>query len=336
MDISHIGHSIISTPCNKQLHLNNILRSPHAHKSLISAHKLACDNNAFLEIHPDSFFVKEQGTRRTILRGRCRDGLYPLSSKQAFGINKPSTTRWHSRLGHPSYEIVQRVLSQNKLPSSKDDSANFVCDACQKGKSHQLPYPKSSSVSSAPLELIFSDVWGPACASVGGNKYYVTFVDDYSKFTWIYLLKNKSDVFSRFNDFQNHVERLFDKKILALQSDWGGEYQKLSSFFQRVGIEHHVSCPHAHQQNGSAERKHRHIVEVGLTLLAHAHMPLKYWDEAFLTATFLINRIPSRVINFTTPLERLFKRKPDYSFLRTFGCACWPNLRPYNSHKLSF
>jgi histone deacetylase 1/2 len=179
-------------------------------------------------------------------------------------------------------------------------------------------------------------VWGPACASIGNNKYYVSFVDDYSKFTWIYLLKNKSDVFARFHDFQNHVERLFDRKILALQSDWGGEYQKLNSFFQRIGIEHHVSCPHAHQQNGSAERKHRNIVEVGLSLLAHAHMPLKFWDEAFSTATFLINRVPSKVINLDTPLERLFKRKPEYSFLRIFGCACWPNLRPYNSRKLQF
>jgi histone deacetylase 1/2 len=191
-------------------------------------------------------------------------------------------------------------------------------------------------VSSAPLELVFSDVWGPAIASVGNQKYYVSFVDDYSKFTWIYLLKNKSDVFARFHDFQNYVERLFDRKILAIQSDWGGEYQKLNSFFQRIGIEHHVSCPHAHQQNGSAERKHRHIVEVGLILLAHAHMPLKFWDEAFLAATFLINRLPSKVTNNVSPLELLFKRPPEYNFLRTFGCACWPNLRPYNSRKLEF
>jgi histone deacetylase 1/2 len=183
---------------------------------------------------------------------------------------------------------------------------------------------------------VFSDVWGPAIASVGNQKYYVSFVDDYSKFTWIYLLKNKSDVFAHFHDFQNYVERLFDRKILAIQSDWGGEYQKLNSFFQRIGIEHHVSCPHAHQQNGSAERKHRHIVEVGLTLLAHAHMPLKFWDEAFLAATFLINRLPSKVTNNVSPLELLFKRPPEYNFLHTFGCACWPNLRPYNSRKLEF
>ena len=154
---------------------------------------------------------------------------------------------------------------------------NNICNACQQGKSHQLPYPRSTSVSTRPLELVFSDVWGPAPTSVGRNNYYVSFIDDYSKFTWIYLLRDKSEVFQCFKDFQQLVERQFGHKILAMQTDWGGEYQALSPFFRRVGIAHHVSyCPHAHQQNGSAERKHRHIVEVGLSLLSHSSMPLKF------------------------------------------------------------
>jgi hypothetical protein len=119
-----------------------------------------------------------------------------------------------------------------------------------------------------------------------------------------------------------------------MQTDWGGEYKKLNSFFSQVGIIHHVSCPHAHQQNGVIERKHRHIVEVGLSLLAHASMPLKFWDEAFMDTTFLINRLPSKVIDNNTPFERLLQQKLEYSSLRIFGCACWPNLRPYNRHKL--
>jgi histone deacetylase 1/2 len=150
------------------------------------------------------------------------------------------------------------------------------------------------------------------------------------------LLKNKSKVFQKFHEFQNLVQQLFDRKIVAVQSDWGGEYEKLNSFFTKVGITHLVSSPHTHQQNGVAERKHRHIIEVGLSLLAHADMPLKFWDEAFLTATYLINRMPNKIIDFYTPLERLFHTKPDYASLHTFGCACWPNLRPYNSHKLAF
>jgi histone deacetylase 1/2 len=120
-----------------------------------------------------------------------------------------------------------------------------------------------------------------------------------------------------------------------MQTDWEGEYERLS-FFQRIGVAHRVSCPHAHQQNGVAERKHRHIEEVGLALLANASMPLKFWDEAFLTATRLINILPSKVVDYKTPMELLFHEVPDYSSLRVFGCACWPNLRPFNSRKLEF
>jgi histone deacetylase 1/2 len=77
-------------------------------------------------------------------------------------------------------------------------------------------------------------------------------------------------------------------------------------------------------------------VEIGLPLLAHASMPLKFWDEAFLAAVYLINRMPSKTIQNSMPLERIFKQKPDYSSIRTFGCACWPDLRPYNTRKLQF
>jgi hypothetical protein len=109
---------------------------------------------------------------------------------------------------------------------------------------------------------------------------------------------------------------LFNKKILVVQTDWGGEYQKLNTFFHQIGISHHVSCPYAHRQNGSAERKHRHIVEVGLSLLAHASMPLKYWDEAFLTA-----RLPTQVLNFSSPLEQVS------GFLDTDWVACIDDRR---------
>lgn len=136
------------------------------------------------------------------------------------------------------------------------------------------------------MELIFSDVWGPAPISVGRNAYYVSFIDDYSKFVWIYLIHHKSEVFRCFQDFQSLVERQFNCKIRSVQSDWGGEYQSLNNLFQCMGITHHVSCPYAHKQNGSAKRKHRHIVDMGLALLAHASIPLKFWDEAFLYSCF--------------------------------------------------
>jgi histone deacetylase 1/2 len=135
---------------------------------------------------------------------------------------------------------------------------------------------------------------------------------------------------------KNMLNVFLIEKIIHVQTDWGGEYEKLHPFFHNLGISHRVSCPHTHQQNGTAERKHRHIVETGLTLLAHASLPLHYWSDAFATACFLINRLPSRTIEMKTPLERLLRETPDYTFLKVFVCACWPHLRAYNNHKLDF
>lgn len=123
-------------------------------------------------------------------------------------------------------------------------------------KSYQLPFLNFNNVAYSPLELVFSDISGPAVKYVGGFTYYVSFNDSYRKFKWIYLMKNKSDVESIFIQFQQHIERFFNKKILCVQSDWGGEYCHLNSFFNKIGIQHRVSCPHTHQQNGSVERKH--------------------------------------------------------------------------------
>jgi histone deacetylase 1/2 len=192
MNIRHIGQSTIHTP-DKILDPRNILHVPSTKKNLVSVHRLASDNNVYLEFHPEFFLIKDRDMRSTLLRGPCRRGMYPLpstpasSSKQACGVNKVPFDRWHRRLGHPSSRIVEKVIRNHKLQCVFGSNKDAVCDACQRGKSHQLSYPVSTSVSSQPLELIFSDVWGAAPESAGRFKYYVSFIDDFSKFTWIYI-----------------------------------------------------------------------------------------------------------------------------------------------------
>ena len=134
------------------------------------------------------------------------------------------------------------------------------------------------------------------------------------------------------------IETKTGLKIRALQIDNGREYLSTSftDYLRTNGINHRLICPHTHQQNGSVERKHRHITETGLALLAQASLPLHFWDEAFLTATYLINRLPSPVTQLKSPYEILNHHKPDYTFLKCFGCTCYPLLRPYNQHKLDF
>jgi histone deacetylase 1/2 len=151
MDIHHIDHSVIHTPSH-DLHLNNILHVPNATKSLLSTSRLSRDNHAFVEYWPNFSFIKDQDTREVMLQGRCVDGLYPLPSSStsplghhAHGAAKSSSSLWHRRLGHPSSGVVRQVLRDNEIPFSESNKES-VCDTCQIAKSHQLPYPKSSSV----------------------------------------------------------------------------------------------------------------------------------------------------------------------------------------------
>jgi histone deacetylase 1/2 len=127
-------------------------------KNLLSVNRLVRDNNTFLEFHPNHFVVKEQDTKRILFKGSCEGGLYPLKpplNKEVLGVFKPTTSTWHHRLGHASQQVVHKILSRQKIPFIRTQNNNEICDACQKGKSHQLPYPKSTSISSRLLSLFF-------------------------------------------------------------------------------------------------------------------------------------------------------------------------------------
>lgn len=136
--------------------------------------------------------------------------------------------------------------------------------------------------------------------------------------------------------FKTLVENQLGTKIKAFQSDGGKEYAPITKYLSSQGIVHRFSCPYTHEQNGMAERKHGHITELGLALLANASMPLKYWGEAFQTVIYIINRLPTPTLNNANPLETLFHITPDYSLLRVFGCSCFPYLRPYNRNQFQY
>ncbi|XP_039065619.1 uncharacterized protein LOC120211068 [Hibiscus syriacus] len=217
-------------------------------------------------------------TQVVLLQGRLtNDGLYQLLScedqRSSYLVNNVSKSPvslklWHQRLGHPSLDIVQRVLRSCSFVFNKTEAVN-VCSACMQGKSHKLPFCKSLTKYNELFQLVVSDVWGPApVCSTDGFRYYVSFVDVCSRYTWMYLLKRKSEVAQCLLDFAKFVEVQFGYKIKALHSYGGGEYQSLRKWLCANGVEHCHSCPGTSEQNGKAERKHRHIVETRLTMLA--------------------------------------------------------------------
>lgn len=244
------------------------------------------------------------------------------SSQNVSGNNScNSQFTWHLRLGHPNKNTMKLVLSQCNIPlSNKVDS--MFCSACCMGKAYRLHSPQSQTQYHTPLELIFSDLWGPAPVKSSQNfTYYISFVDAYTRFTWIYMLKTKSEALTIFKQFKTMAECFPFKSV---QTDWGGEFRPFTKFLSDLGIIHRLICPHTHHQNGVVERKHRHIVDLGLTLLSHASLPLKFWDHAFLTAVYLLNCLPTMSLNHNIPYTVLFNQNPNYKFLRVFGCACFP------------
>ncbi|KAM1099692.1 hypothetical protein ACFX15_006016 [Malus domestica] len=312
LSISHIGSSHIPTPIKP------------------------------LQLH---YVLYDKATGRIMFKGLCSDGLYPIPfpgrassprSQVAFLGHQVSSALWHSRLGHPSNSVVSSILKQCQV-SVAFDSNPVICSTCLEGKFCKLPFVASVSKSVTPFEVVHTDVWGPSpCISVDSFRYYVTFIDECTRYCWIFPLSNKSDVCSVFVGFYNFVLNHFTTTIKTLQSDGGGEYisKTLQTFLLDKGINHQISCPHTPEQNGLAERKHRHIIETSITLLQTASLPAQFWSFACQVAVYLINRMPTSTLNNKSPFELLFHSIPDIIHLRIFGCSCFPLLRPYNSTKL--
>jgi hypothetical protein len=138
--------------------------------------------------------------------------------------SKITNSVWHQRLGHPSLIVIQYLLQKQQLPLAGSLDKTRVCEACQLGKSKQLPFVDSTRCTSKLLELIHSDVWTLPIPSTSRCRYYELFVDDYSRFTWLYPILSKAEVFQCFVKFKLLVENLFTAKIKQLQYDNGGEY----------------------------------------------------------------------------------------------------------------
>ena len=291
LSITHAGSSSLHTT-HKTFKLNNVLCVPTMKKNLISISQFCTSNNVSIEFLPTVFLVKDIRTGATLLKGNTKDGVYewpvcpPLL---AFSSIKTTLSEWHQRLGHPTFHILKQIVSKNKLDFSSSFSNNFSCNACLSNKSHKLSFSQSTIISSQPLETIFSDVWTSPIISNNGFKYYVIFVDHFTRYIWFYPLKQKSEVKDIFIRFKAIVEKHFDKPIKTLYSDNGGEYIALANFLSTNGISHLTTPPHTPEHNGFSERRHLHIVVTGLTLLSHATLPLNYWPYALATTVYLIN-----------------------------------------------
>ena len=339
LPITHVGSTTINSSKGK-IPLKEVLVCPNIQKSLLSVSKLCDDYPCGVYFDANKVCIIDLQTQKVVTTGPRRNGLYVLENQEFVALysNRQCAATeeiWHHRLGHTNSKVLQQLQHSKAIQFNKSRTSP-VCEPCQMGKSSRLPFLASDSRVLHPLDRIHCDLWGPSpVVSNQGFKYYAIFVDDYSRYSWFYPLRNKSDFESVFISFQKMVENQLNTKIKVFQSDGGGEFvsNSLKAHFSKHGIHHRISCPYTPQQNGLAERKHRHLVELGLCMLFHSHTPQKFWVESFFTANYIINLLPSSVLKNVSPSETLFGQKPDSSSLRVFGSACYPCLRPLAQNK---
>ncbi|RVW21370.1 Retrovirus-related Pol polyprotein from transposon TNT 1-94 [Vitis vinifera] len=258
--------------------------------------------------------LQDRSTGKTIGIGRESQGLYHLTSDSspAVCISTDAPLLIHNRLGHPSLSKFQKMVPRFSTLSS------LPCESCQLGKHTRVSRKRLNNRAKSPFELVHTDVWGPCrTASTLGFQYFVTFIDDYSRCTWLFLMKNRAELFSIFQKFYTEIQTQFNISIRVLRSDNAREYfsAQFTSFMSHHGILHQSSCAHTPQQNGVAERKNRHLVETARTLLLHSHVPFRFWGDAVLTACYLINRMPSSVLHDQIPHSLLSLTNHFISFL---------------------
>ena len=279
--------------------LYNVLYVPEIAKNLLSVSAMT-QKGAEVLFENDKCYVTKDG--KTMNIGHLVSSkLYVVNTEPDcanVASSKASLEVWHCRYGHINYKNIN-MLSQKKMVngmSCSEGNTHQQCEACARAKMHRVPVPKvSQNKSSRPLQLVHSDVCGPMNVnSIGGSKYVLTFTDDYTKYVTVYFLKNKSEVLSRFQEYESMATNATGLKIQTLRSDNGGEYtsKEFTKFCTSKGIVHQLTNPYTPEQNGTAERLNRTLIESAKSMLFHAGLPLQFRAEAVNTATYLHNRSP--------------------------------------------
>lgn len=334
-----------SVPCL----LKNVLLVPELGYQLLSVSNLS-KNGLVTSFKAGRCWIEKD--EKVVASGTLRGTLYQLDVPET---NQPvseafiaSTLQvWHERMAHVDPSAISKMVSKNivngiEIKKSSDD--NLKCDGCVLGKAHRSNIPKlSSSRSLQILELVHSDLNGPLDRpSLGGSRYFITFVDDYSRWTVVYMMRKKSESLKYFKVYHKyaevHTRRSLGKvnfihrstktleEIKAIRTDNGGEYisNNFKEYLLLHGISHQLTVSYTPHQNGVAERMNRTLIDLVRSMLLTAGVSKSFWAEALETAVYIRNRVISRSLpSDKTPYHLWMGSVPDLSHLRIFGSNCF-------------
>jgi hypothetical protein len=285
-------------------------------------------------------WVKGETLNEEIIIGSEENGLYKLKGHSEAAMThaiENSCELYHRILSHMNYKVLPYICKAvTNLPELKVDHED-VCNGCAQGNNIKNPFLKRDNKVEGIIELIHSYVYGSMpSSSISGYVHDVSFNDDYSYKTWIYFLKSKDEVFSKFKEFKALIENISERKIKTLGSDNGGEHtsKKFVNFCKDVGIKRELTTPYNPQQNDVVKRKNRTIMEAVKTMIHDQDLPVCLWAEAAMAVVYVQNRLSHSALGLKTPKEMFTGKKSEVSDLKIFGCPVFIHIPKEKRSKL--
>ncbi|KAJ9561558.1 hypothetical protein OSB04_006718 [Centaurea solstitialis] len=305
--------------------------------NLISVSQL-CDNGMDVKFNIKYCILYKADTLIEVMRANRRGDLYLLifdaiDEKEEIclmsSVKNEEAWLWHTKFYHLNFHNLEKLVRLKLvkgLPKIKFEK-DHLCSACEMGKLKRSSHKTKSDPSfDQPLQLLHVDLCGPiAVQSLNGKKYILVLVDDFSRFTWVELVRKKSQLPVLLINLLNRLQVFHGLQVKVIRSDNGTEFKNstIEEYLNSVGITHNFSAPRTPQQNGVVERKNRTIIEAARTMLNASGLPLTFWVEAVSTACYTQNR--SLVVKRfeKTPYHLLYNKRPNIKFFHVFGCKCF-------------
>lgn len=314
----------VTENCEYDIMVEEVFCVPSLTTNLLSVSQLIRKGNS-VSFHDDGCAVYNK-KNELVATASLINGVYKvnLSNQVHLAASVVSGVTWHRRLGHINKDYLKQMENavQGMSLDKKVDISKSSCTTCCEGKQCRLPFKSTGQRSSDLLDIVHTDICGPMeNVSLGGSRYFLLFVDDYSRMTFVYFLRHKNEALKYFKIYKAHVENQTKKTIKVLRSDNGLEFcnKEFDDFLNNAGVIHQKTNPYTPQQNGLCERFNRTIVEKARCLLFDANLGKEFWGEATNTAVYLQNRIVAAALGYKTPYELWTGSKPDISHIRIFG-----------------
>lgn len=295
-DITHVGNSHLAGGDV----LKDVLYVPTFKFNLLSVSKATKQLNCCISFYPDFCAFRDLSNGRVKMIGREQHGLYlvkehkdnknSITSQSLVAQELPNSNLWHRRMGHVPLPFLK------KLPSISNTCSSILgqCDICPMARQTRLPFKHNLTTSVTCFELIHMDIWGPyKNTTYNSMNYFLTLVDDYFRWTWVFLLRVKCDVSSILKTFLAMILNQFEKHVKIFRTDNGSEFfnNTCGELFKTHGILHQSSCPYTPQQNGVVERRHRHLLETPRAIKFQGNLPSKFWGCCVEAVAYILNRV---------------------------------------------